>query len=45
MATITPILPKLEGARTKRREDPRLIRSRGTHVDANDIGAIVIFWT
>ena len=32
MAT-TPVLPKLVGARTKRREDPRLIRGRGTYVD------------
>src|SRR3989440_11747564 len=29
----TPVLPKLVGARTKRREDPRLIRGRGTYVD------------
>src|SRR5215208_7081272 len=32
MAT-TPVLPKLVGTRTKRREDPRLIRGRGTYVD------------
>src|SRR5437868_10122344 len=32
MAT-TPVLPKLVGSRTKRREDPRLIRGRGTYVD------------
>src|SRR5882672_10630580 len=32
MAT-TPVLPKLVGARTKRREDPRLIKGRGTYVD------------
>src|SRR4051812_26668624 len=32
MAT-SPVLPKLVGARTKRREDPRLIRGRGTYVD------------
>src|SRR5258707_9768140 len=32
MAT-TPVLPKLVGARTKRREDPRLIQGRGTYVD------------
>src|SRR3954467_10551945 len=32
MAT-TPVLPKLVGQRTKRREDPRLIRGRGTYVD------------
>jgi aerobic carbon-monoxide dehydrogenase large subunit len=32
MATI-PVLPKLVGSRTKRREDPRLIRGRGTYVD------------
>src|SRR3954469_15022392 len=32
MATI-PVLPKLVGQRTKRREDPRLIRGRGTYVD------------
>src|SRR4051794_13580076 len=30
---ISPVLPKLVGARTKRREDPRLIRGRGTYVD------------
>src|SRR4029077_1560916 len=28
-----PVLPKLVGQRTKRREDPRLIRGRGTYVD------------
>ncbi len=28
-----PILPKLVGQRVKRREDPRLIRGRGTYVD------------
>src|SRR5437868_494015 len=32
MAT-TPVLPKLVGSRTKRREDPRLIRGRDTYVD------------
>lgn len=32
MAT-SPVLPKLVGARTKRREDPRLIQGRGTYVD------------
>src|SRR5215216_3216463 len=32
MAT-SPVLPKLVGQRTKRREDPRLIRGRGTYVD------------
>src|SRR5712672_2527737 len=32
MAT-TPVLPKLVGTRTKRREDPRLIRGRATYVD------------
>jgi carbon-monoxide dehydrogenase large subunit len=32
MAT-TPVLPKMVGQRTKRREDPRLIRGRGTYVD------------
>jgi aerobic carbon-monoxide dehydrogenase large subunit len=32
MAT-TPVLPKLVGQRTKRREDPRLIRGLGTYVD------------
>src|SRR6185369_13315666 len=32
MAT-TPVLPKLVGQRTKRREDPRLIQGRGTYVD------------
>ena len=30
---ISPVLPKLVGSRTKRREDPRLIRGRGTYVD------------
>src|SRR5262245_11073371 len=29
----SPVLPKLVGARVKRREDPRLIRGRGTYVD------------
>jgi carbon-monoxide dehydrogenase large subunit len=29
----TPVLPKLVGSRVKRREDPRLIRGRGTYVD------------
>jgi len=29
----TPVLPKLVGQRTKRREDPRLIRGRATYVD------------
>ena len=29
----TPIAPKFVGARVKRREDPRLIRGRGTYVD------------
>src|SRR3954451_22177646 len=29
----TPVLPKLIGERVKRREDPRLIRGRGTFVD------------
>jgi carbon-monoxide dehydrogenase large subunit len=28
-----PVLPKLVGARVKRREDPRLIRGAGTYVD------------
>ena len=28
-----PVLPKLVGARVKRREDPRLIQGRGTYVD------------
>lgn len=28
-----PVLPKLIGARVKRREDPRLIQGRGTYVD------------
>jgi carbon-monoxide dehydrogenase large subunit len=32
MAT-EPVLPKLVGARVKRREDPRLIQGRGTYVD------------
>ena len=32
MAT-TPVLPKLVGSRTKRREDPRLIRGLATYVD------------
>jgi carbon-monoxide dehydrogenase large subunit len=32
MATV-PLLPKLVGARVKRREDPRLIQGRGTYVD------------
>ena len=31
--TATPVLPKLVGQRVKRREDPRLIRGRGTYVD------------
>jgi carbon-monoxide dehydrogenase large subunit len=30
---VSPVLPKLVGQRTKRREDPRLIRGRGTYVD------------
>jgi carbon-monoxide dehydrogenase large subunit len=30
---VAPVLPKLVGQRTKRREDPRLIRGRGTYVD------------
>src|SRR5215471_16749056 len=30
---MSPVLPKLVGQRTKRREDPRLIRGRGTYVD------------
>ena len=30
---VSPVLPKLVGARVKRREDPRLIRGRGTYVD------------
>ena len=30
---ISPVLPKLVGQRTKRREDPRLIQGRGTYVD------------
>src|SRR3954465_2294394 len=29
----SPVLPKLVGQRTKRREDPRLISGRGTYVD------------
>jgi carbon-monoxide dehydrogenase large subunit len=29
----TPVLPKLVGARVKRREDPRLIQGRATYVD------------
>ena len=29
----TPVLPKLVGQRVKRREDPRLVRGRGTYVD------------
>src|SRR5439155_38200 len=29
----SPVLPKLVGARVKRREDPRLIRGAGTYVD------------
>src|SRR3982751_1904481 len=29
----TPVLPKLVGQRTKRREDPRLIQGRATYVD------------
>src|SRR5580765_6108748 len=29
----SPVLPKLVGARIKRREDPRLIQGRGTYVD------------
>src|ERR1700716_1955425 len=33
MATISPVLPKLVGQRTKRREDPRLIQGRATYVD------------
>ena len=28
-----PVLPKLVGQRVKRREDPRLVRGRGTYVD------------
>jgi aerobic carbon-monoxide dehydrogenase large subunit len=31
--TPTPVLPKLVGARIKRREDPRLIQGRATYVD------------
>src|SRR5437588_7020185 len=30
---VSPVLPKLVGPRTKRREDPRLIRGRATYVD------------
>ena len=30
---VSPVLPKLVGARVKRRKDPRLIRGRGTYVD------------
>ena len=30
---VSPMLPKLVGARVKRREDPRLIQGRGTYVD------------
>jgi len=30
---VSPALPKLVGARVKRREDPRLIQGRGTYVD------------
>src|SRR5262252_10103678 len=30
---VSPVLPKLVGQRVKRREDPRLIRGRGTYVD------------
>ena len=30
---VSPVLPKLVGARIKRREDPRLIQGRGTYVD------------
>src|SRR6476646_12304035 len=30
---VSPMLPKLVGQRTKRREDPRLIQGRGTYVD------------
>jgi carbon-monoxide dehydrogenase large subunit len=33
MATSSPTLPKLVGARVKRREDPRLIQGRATYVD------------
>jgi carbon-monoxide dehydrogenase large subunit len=33
MATSSPTLPKLVGARIKRREDPRLIQGRATYVD------------
>ncbi|MFN8058616.1 MAG: xanthine dehydrogenase family protein molybdopterin-binding subunit [Vicinamibacterales bacterium] len=31
--TVIPVLPKLVGARVKRREDPRLIQGRATYVD------------
>jgi carbon-monoxide dehydrogenase large subunit len=30
---VSPVLPKLVGARVKRREDPRLIQGHGTYVD------------
>ena len=33
MMPVSPLLPKLVGARVKRREDPRLIQGRGTYVD------------
>ena len=33
MSPSAPLLPKLVGARVKRREDPRLIQGRGTYVD------------
>jgi len=33
MAPTSPVLPKLVGARVKRREDPRLIQGKGTYVD------------
>jgi carbon-monoxide dehydrogenase large subunit len=33
MSTTSPVLPKLVGARVKRREDPRLIQGKGTYVD------------
>src|SRR6267154_2122813 len=33
MPATTPVLPKLVGQRVRRREDPRLIRGRGTYVD------------
>ena len=29
----SPVLPKLVGQRVRRREDPRLIKGRGTYVD------------